>query len=820
MQPAIPHDEQPSAVAGLAARTVRFVLCFMTFCVGFEMRAASALAPADVQRIRDELGIALDEATQNELAAIVQPAVVEAWRVAAEARIDTNRKAALSISVRDANGLPLSGAEVSVRQTSRPFVFGGVLDLKIFDGSSVNQPNVSTATYKARAVAMFDAFGLNNGLKPKQRSTNEALLPGFFAWAASVQRPVRGHLLIWPGQDHLSAEIETKTAQIEALVAARNSATDQATIANYNAQIETLKPGLRTAVDEEISGWAAKWDVFQWDVMNEPLSNTRLQAILGDSEMVRWYQLAAANRVRAGAPLLVNDFQIIAGRNDARIAPYKAVIDYLLANGAPLSGIGFQSRFKFQREDPALLYSRLEQFASYNLPLFGTEFEVVDNTTGGVNFVPSETLRAQMTEEVMTTYFSHPAVQGLFAWDFLTPGDSSALFDTNGTPKLNGLVWYYLSRIRYSTRSLLNTDAAGAVNLRAFKGDYEVVVRYGGSEVTRAISLSGDVNQTITTPFYANRVTRSIAAAADTFVRRDQPTSNFGANNFIDLRRSSGTAGRLAYLRFEVAAASGDITEVRLRVKVPATSLTPSPETDAMAVYSPADATSWTESGLTWNNRPPVGTLLASAQGPADSWVEFTLPTSVVPAAGGSVTLILDEQADTYGRLQSREAGFGPVLSVVESLDHDGDGIADSVDPDDDNDGMPDAWEIAAGLDARSSSDALGDVDFDGRPNLLEYLLGRNPAVGEPLSADLDLQFVAGGYRLKWRRRAVDQSPAVAFSRDLVTWQVLRTPGEFAAANLSVLSSSSTADGATHESVQIDFSTTTSDRKLFFRLQH
>lgn len=46
---------------------------------------------------------------------------------------------------------------------------------------------------------------------------------------------------------------------------------------------------------------------------------------------------------------------------------------------------------------------------------------------------------------------------------------------------------------------------------------------------------------------------------------------------------------------------------------------------------------------------------------------------------------------------------------------------------DSDLDGMPDAWELAYGLDAENPSDRNGDLNGDGYTNLEEYLNGRSP---------------------------------------------------------------------------------------------
>jgi hypothetical protein len=61
-----------------------------------------------------------------------------------------------------------------------------------------------------------------------------------------------------------------------------------------------------------------------------------------------------------------------------------------------------------------------------------------------------------------------------------------------------------------------------------------------------------------------------------------------------------------------------------------------------------------------------------------------------------------------------------------ESVDTDGDGIGDNADPDDDNDGMPDVWEIAHGTNPLVN-DAAADPDHDGFSNLAEYQAGTDP---------------------------------------------------------------------------------------------
>jgi hypothetical protein len=66
------------------------------------------------------------------------------------------------------------------------------------------------------------------------------------------------------------------------------------------------------------------------------------------------------------------------------------------------------------------------------------------------------------------------------------------------------------------------------------------------------------------------------------------------------------------------------------------------------------------------------------------------------------------------------------VANTLVFPDFDLDGLADEEDPDDDNDGMPDAYEEAHGLDPKAA-DAGADRDRDGHTNYEEYLAGTHP---------------------------------------------------------------------------------------------
>lgn len=81
------------------------------------------------------------------------------------------------------------------------------------------------------------------------------------------------------------------------------------------------------------------------------------------------------------------------------------------------------------------------------------------------------------------------------------------------------------------------------------------------------------------------------------------------------------------------------------------------------------------------------------------------------------------EEAPAWLELREGEDAFP--LDLNEWLDTDGDGVGNNADPDDDGDGIPDAFELATdGLDPLDPSDATADFDEDGRTNRDEYQQG------------------------------------------------------------------------------------------------
>ncbi len=76
-------------------------------------------------------------------------------------------------------------------------------------------------------------------------------------------------------------------------------------------------------------------------------------------------------------------------------------------------------------------------------------------------------------------------------------------------------------------------------------------------------------------------------------------------------------------------------------------------------------------------------------------------------------------------------------LDASENADADADGLGDNADLDDDNDGMPDSWELSYGLNP-NLDDSAGDGDSDTLTNLQEYKLNSNPLLMDTDSDGVD----------------------------------------------------------------------------------
>ena len=251
-----------------------------------------------------------------------------------------------------------------------------------------------------------------------------------------------------------------------------------------------------------------------WDVSNEPIANNDINDLLPDlNTHAYWFKLADSIRTIYGkkhVKLYQNDYQVISATSKTalsfkkkgykakgRPALYREMLDEQIALGAPIEGIGFQSRLKGGMIAPDDIYERLCDFDRFNLPYQATEFEVKDNKK---KYVYSDKERKLLTEYMMVMYLSHPKVTGFWHWTYadIRPNKSSdyPLFNYDGTPKATGEKWIELMEGFFDTDVILTTDENGEVSFTGYYGAYEITLADKGAQLTGLLELDSSKKTT------------------------------------------------------------------------------------------------------------------------------------------------------------------------------------------------------------------------------------------------------------------------------------------------------------------------------------
>ncbi|HXD09165.1 MAG TPA: DNRLRE domain-containing protein, partial [Anaerolineales bacterium] len=144
------------------------------------------------------------------------------------------------------------------------------------------------------------------------------------------------------------------------------------------------------------------------------------------------------------------------------------------------------------------------------------------------------------------------------------------------------------------------------------------------------------------------------APAADATVRQEIPSTNYGKS--VQLRTDGSPLIR-SYLRFDVQGMGGAVTKATLRVFANSSS------SAGYKVHKVSDLT-WNENTITYNNAPPLGSVVGSMGAFAGgAWTSVDV-TSLV-TGNGTISLALAGINSTAVSLVSREGGANAPQLVV-----------------------------------------------------------------------------------------------------------------------------------------------------------
>lgn len=376
------------------------------------------------------------------------------WRAEAAGRIDELRKANIQLTVTDSDGTPVPGAQVRVRMTRHEFGFGSAV--------AADGINNDGEKYRETIKDLFNKVVLENDLKWPQWEQNRNKAQGALNWLrANGITKVRGHNLVWPNWQYLPAGLQQLSANPAAL---------RARILDHIA--------------DEVS--ATRGQLVEWDVLNEPYTNTALQSILGEQEMASWFKKAAEHDPQP--TLYINDYSILSGGglDKPHQDGYFNIIRKILDWEAPLGGIGMQGHFGAELTPVPKLWQILDRFSEFNKPIHITEFDID---------IDDEEVQAAYTRDFLTAVFAHRSIDGFMMWGFWEGRHwrpRAAMFRKDWSRKPNADAFTDLVFNQWWTDETAATGDDGAVAFRGFKGEYTIEVTAGDTTQSATATLSRD----------------------------------------------------------------------------------------------------------------------------------------------------------------------------------------------------------------------------------------------------------------------------------------------------------------------------------------
>jgi endo-1,4-beta-xylanase len=303
-------------------------------------------------------------------------------------------------------------------------------------GASVGQGDLGNSTATGVAGTQFDMITPENEMKwdtvePSNGSYNFGPGDAIVNFAVSHGARVRGHNLVWENQ--LPSWVSS-------------------------LPLNQVQGAMEAHITTEVSHYKGK--IYAWDVVNEPFNDDGsyrqdvFYNAFGGGEAYIADALRTAHAADPNAKLYINDYNI-EGAGAKSDAMYN-LAQQLLAQGVPLSGIGFESHF-IVGQVPSSLASNMQRFTALGLDVAITELD--DRMPVPAS---SANLQQQATDDarIVQTCLNNAHCPGITQWnisdaDSWVPGTFSGqgaatLFDNNYQPKP-------------AYTAVMNTLAAGGV---------------------------------------------------------------------------------------------------------------------------------------------------------------------------------------------------------------------------------------------------------------------------------------------------------------------------------------------------------------------
>ncbi|XP_056008702.1 anti-sigma-I factor RsgI6-like [Ostrea edulis] len=366
------------------------------------------------------------------------------WKSEAITRINATRKAPITVGL--ANGASATGISIELQQQKHSFGFGAgvVADMM----TNPNQQAYQNFVYKN-----FEWAVIVNALKWRLMEWSK----GHINFARPVNAikalqahgiKIRGHNMFWGVNGHVPAWMEGKSAT------------------EYVSE-------MKLHVHEVVSH--TRGTLEHWDVNNENMHGDYFERHTGDpditAKMFQWIHSEEPN-----VKLFINEYNIITNSQSTTATRNQAI--QLRNMGIPVYGVGIQGHFHSSNIDIDVVKYRLDKVAESGLKIWITELTVSESDANK---------KAAALENLLTLFYSHPAVEGVILWTFWDGAirhSQDKLFEgPNFTPNAAGQKYIDLVHKAWNTSFTHAISAHNKIHTSGFLGDYVLNVKRDGNVI-------------------------------------------------------------------------------------------------------------------------------------------------------------------------------------------------------------------------------------------------------------------------------------------------------------------------------------------------
>ncbi len=370
------------------------------------------------------------------------------WRAEAQKRIERYRMGDLTIRVTDADGNPLAGAKVTIKQKSRAFGIGSFATAETLLANSPDGDKTrdifSRLFNRATTPIYFADWGW-----PKQREQFLAVAK----WLTDHNMITRGHVMIYPNYTILPKDV----------VALKD-------------EPQKMRERLLQQI-ADISEATKPFNFREYDVTNELRDSVDVHQLLGRDVVADWFAEARKHLPYAKLANNENVILTVGGVAKRKQDLYLDWHQFLKSKGHPPDVIGFQAHFNEAVTSPERVWAILDRFANETeAELQITEFDIATR---------DEISQADYTRDFLTACFAHPRVTGFTMWGFWE-GDhwlpEAAFWRRDWSPKPNAKMLETLLTKTWWTDTTAETGADGTATIKVFLGEHTVTVSADGKE--------------------------------------------------------------------------------------------------------------------------------------------------------------------------------------------------------------------------------------------------------------------------------------------------------------------------------------------------